>query len=878
MIEIPTHIAGIEDLLLDSGLPFEEKGPFFQVLEPADTSGWILYLSAVVSQVIPLASRVIPFLAAKQVPFTIVANVEMAKIVSDGGLGFDEVGKIIRIYPPDGTRAQQIAMELVQLTAGFKGPRIPTAKILGNIVHTQYGPFLTENFVDNTGQIHKMAVDREGKKLNGEAARAPGSWPFFPIPQETEKKKEKLIAGRYFPVQMLKSDVKGRVIKALYFKKWWQIKSCLIKEGVYGTFSDINGRDATDRVKWQSQLMQEHGKALQLPGFIDLLEEDGNSLLVMEFIHGTSFSKYLEDTFDTRYWTGLKANEQIHTLSILLRIAESIEQFHRHGLVHRDITPVNFMLEKNGAVRPIDTELCYPLDGSLRQPFQMGTSGFISPEQENNERPAPDQDVFSLGALCIASLTNLHPAHFSSSAVSFRQTLLYFTQNEALAQLIIGCMQEDPAERIRTQDFTRVLKSCIEGIRQTDGHHANRKGPSRQELGETIQMYINGLAQAPLLSENGLWASQVMAGGGPIANPRAEFCFIEGFETGIAGTLYFLARAAQCGFDVSPCVPAIQNGVSFVESNLLGVAETTMTGLAHGKAGAIYALAALNQCGVGGIEININGYFATAFSQTDASLGYYHGIAGQAAIMAKMLGKKLVPGSAITPIEQKMGQYLDMLKDSQLPDGSWPVSKGLQSTMDLLTGLGEGVGGICLALAQCYRYRPVEALKTTALRGYDWLINQLINKEGAKGWPVSAGSGMKLPYSFKHGTPGILYSMMQGYAAFNAPELKQLSEELLAQYPPQINIRDISLNSGLAGLGYLYRKAADLLQDEHWNQRAHHITDTLYHLFINVDGAHGFWIMNPFNPPTAGLLEGNSGIAHLLLDQFDTTRNLNDVI
>src|SRR5258708_2132642 len=431
MIKEKTHITAspdiapaIENILLKSGLPYTEKGPFYEVLSPDDTSGWIIYLSSVVSQVVPLAGIVIPFLAARQMPFTIVQNEEIAKIVSDGGLGYDEVGKIVRIYPPDDRCAKQIAMEVVHSTGSIKVQRIPTARVLGNIVHTQFGPFLTENFIDNAGQIQKLIVDREGKKLNGRGSMpTPGTWPFYPVPPETGQKKDKLINGRFFPIQMLKSDVKGRVMKALYFKQWWQIKSCLIKEGVYGTFSDSYGRDATDRVRWQAKLMEEHGTALHLPGYIDLLTEDGNALLVMQFIHGMSYSKYLEDTFGTKCWSELTPKEQIHTLSILLKITEVIDQFHRHGLVHRDITPVNFMLEKNGTIRPIDTELCYPLDGSLRQPFQMGTFGFISPEQENNERPAINQDVYSLGALCITSLTNLHPAHFSTKSMSFREPL-----------------------------------------------------------------------------------------------------------------------------------------------------------------------------------------------------------------------------------------------------------------------------------------------------------------------------------------------------------------------------------------------------------------------------------------------------------------------
>ena len=98
-------------------------------------------------------------------------------------------------------------------------------------------------------------------------------------------------------------------------------------------------------------------------------------------------------------------------LQLVLQLCDAVSHAHRHGVLHRDLSPANVLVERDTAgearVRVIDFGLARFLDtdepGTM-QGIAHGTPGFMSPEQQRGDSAAIDTrtDVYSVGALLLA--------------------------------------------------------------------------------------------------------------------------------------------------------------------------------------------------------------------------------------------------------------------------------------------------------------------------------------------------------------------------------------------------------------------------------------------------------------------------------------------
>ena len=82
-------------------------------------------------------------------------------------------------------------------------------------------------------------------------------------------------------------------------------------------------------------------------------------------------------------------------LRICLQICKAISQFHQRNVIHLDIKPSNFMVERTGRVRLIDFGIS--VASGFQKKTVAGTAGFMSPEQICRAQLGPDTDIFALG-------------------------------------------------------------------------------------------------------------------------------------------------------------------------------------------------------------------------------------------------------------------------------------------------------------------------------------------------------------------------------------------------------------------------------------------------------------------------------------------------
>jgi serine/threonine-protein kinase len=103
-------------------------------------------------------------------------------------------------------------------------------------------------------------------------------------------------------------------------------------------------------------------------------------------------------------------------------VCRALDYAHRRaGIVHRDVTPRNVLLDDEGGVRLIDFGIAAPVEPSSGRPREVfGSPGHMPPEQIRGEALGPRADVFAVGALLIEAWTGEAPFRRATAEASFR--------------------------------------------------------------------------------------------------------------------------------------------------------------------------------------------------------------------------------------------------------------------------------------------------------------------------------------------------------------------------------------------------------------------------------------------------------------------------
>src|ERR1019366_8240012 len=151
----------------------------------------------------------------------------------------------------------------------------------------------------------------------------------------------------------------------------------------------------------------------------DVVEEDGELLLVMEYVEGQTLRQRLERRM---------ALEEF--LNIAVQCASGLAVAHEHRVLHCDVKPENIMLTPCGQAKLLDfgiarhfvrpTDPTASVSGLARV---GGTSGYTAPEVLC-ERPVDERaDIFSLGVVFYEMLTGTRPFH-AKTAVGMAARIL----------------------------------------------------------------------------------------------------------------------------------------------------------------------------------------------------------------------------------------------------------------------------------------------------------------------------------------------------------------------------------------------------------------------------------------------------------------------
>ncbi|MBS1597445.1 MAG: protein kinase [Bacteroidetes bacterium] len=862
----------IEDfsVILDAyGLEYKHVEFHRQVGEINKVQGWILHISVVRWQVEELLRTIIPLLINKDVPFKIIKDKDTARNLLDGNLGYFQIGKVISIYPESDTDAIYLTKELIQLTMPFKGPKILTDVHLGANVYTRYGSFNPVMMLDAAGNEERYIYNHKGE-LVPDIFTVPFAlpegvtWPFADFANPIAPPTKKIFNKIYKPTFILKSDAKGNVFKSIYLKKLFIVKWCVIKEGKRNMWSDEAGRDIPDRLIWQKELHDDLAPLLPLPKIIDLFLEGEDMYLAMEFIQGQSLMTCLENiNRNCLPWFQLSTKDRLIILDWLLQVIRILMIFHQKGYVHRDITPMNFLVNKKNRLFIIDNELAYSVSAQKPfPPFEAGTHGFMSPEQLEVRRPNFHEDIYGLGATMIVLLTDIYPISFdTANCARLTEHLSFFIKDKTVADMIAACVDHNPERRPSLSYVQQIIERYRESLLNTKSPNkmsAQNQSIHNHNWKSFINDAITGLVKYPTIISKDLWQSEISSQENIAREQKVGFGKSPGLYQGISGPLYLLARAHQMDYDISSCHKAYQTGWEYIMTNYLNQVQNLAPGLYGGAAGMGLALCAGMKAGLLEDDQNNRQCFQDCMIVPHYGLDFANGLTGQAIVALQ--GRQYLDPEFFTLL---MNNWINVLENMQEKDGHWVTMKDAKGRSSIATSFAHGNTGIIWFLLKYAITHEDEKVKKIIAKALDCLnkeirtVQTLIRKKSIREIFIN---GFHL-----HCIQGMILLLIKTNEVLREEYYKQKAEELLNAFPANMVHNNFNQDLGLAGLGELYLEAFRVFKNEEWKNRAGWISDFFFQTHAKTEEQTIYWLGNNSRFAVADFMTGNAGIIHFLM-------------
>ncbi|HEX6101032.1 MAG TPA: protein kinase [Thermoanaerobaculia bacterium] len=212
-------------------------------------------------------------------------------------------------------------------------------------------------------------------------------------------------------------------------------------------------------------------------------EQEGRPWIAMQFIEG-------ETLFDRMKQSRLSPAE---CLDVGMQVAAALDEAHSHGVIHRDIKPMNIMLTLRGNVKVLDFGLA-KFDGRLDPSTDMlksrtgivtGTAPYMSPEQLRGAPVDARSDIFSLGVVLYEMATGNRPFERASTVATI--TAILFEEPEPIAEpafvslgpVVRRAMAKEPSKRFAT---SRMVLEALQDLRNRPSGRSRRTISAEHEV------------------------------------------------------------------------------------------------------------------------------------------------------------------------------------------------------------------------------------------------------------------------------------------------------------------------------------------------------------------------------------------------------------
>lgn len=198
-----------------------------------------------------------------------------------------------------------------------------------------------------------------------------------------------------------------------------------------------------------------------LPSIVDVIEQDGGLLIVMDYVEGRSLEALLLES-------GAQKEERVIDWGI--QLCEVLSYLHRQQppVVYRDMKPANVMVKPDGTLVLIDLGAAREYKPqSLKDTVSLGTMGYAAPEQyEETGQSDARTDIYCLGVMLFQLLTGENPHHLQPVR-GLRPEL-----SEGIETILCKCTRVRKEERYQS---CAELSYALEHCREQDAAYRRRQ-------------------------------------------------------------------------------------------------------------------------------------------------------------------------------------------------------------------------------------------------------------------------------------------------------------------------------------------------------------------------------------------------------------------
>ena len=158
-----------------------------------------------------------------------------------------------------------------------------------------------------------------------------------------------------------------------------------------------------ERFKEEARILAKFMGQPNIAGVTDYFDENGTSYFVMDYIEGISFKTYIANQ-------GGKVSVQ-EALDVMIPVLRALTAVHAEGFIHRDVTPDNIYITKDGNVKLLDFGSArYSIGDKSKSLDVILKVGYAPKEQYiRRGRQGPYTDVYSCAACLYAAITGYLP-------------------------------------------------------------------------------------------------------------------------------------------------------------------------------------------------------------------------------------------------------------------------------------------------------------------------------------------------------------------------------------------------------------------------------------------------------------------------------------
>ena len=158
-----------------------------------------------------------------------------------------------------------------------------------------------------------------------------------------------------------------------------------------------------ERFREEARILAKFMGQPNIAGVTDYFDENGTSYFVMDYIEGISFKTYIAQA------GGRVSPEE--ALDVMIPVLRALTEVHGEGLIHRDVTPDNIYITKDGNVKLLDFGSArYSLGDKSKSLDVILKVGYAPKEQYiRRGRQGPYTDVYSCAACLYAAITGYLP-------------------------------------------------------------------------------------------------------------------------------------------------------------------------------------------------------------------------------------------------------------------------------------------------------------------------------------------------------------------------------------------------------------------------------------------------------------------------------------